>query len=64
MGIHVADSIEMVVEQMKAKGVKFSGPVIDDKEVLFASFEDPDGNPFYLAQPKQSWGDWGAKASA
>jgi predicted enzyme related to lactoylglutathione lyase len=58
LGISVEDGIENVVKEMKARGVKFTGPLIDDKEVLIAHFEDPDGNPFYLAQPKQKWGDF------
>lgn len=63
LGISV-DSIENAMREMKSKGVKFTSPVRDDKEVLLASFEDPDGNPFYLAQPKQQWGDHGEKATA
>jgi len=63
LGISV-DSIEKTISEMKAKGVKFTSPIRDDKEVLVASFEDPDGNPFYLAQPKQRWGDYGDKATA
>ena len=62
LGISVKESIRKVVEEMKAKGVKFNGPVGDDKQVLFANFEDPDGNPLYLAEVKQN--DWSQKSSA
>lgn len=55
LGILVEDSIQKVVDEMTAKGVKFLGPVRDDEQILFAAFEDPDGNPLYLAQPKQAW---------
>lgn len=55
LGILVPDSIQTVVDEMTAKGVKFLGPVRDDEQVLVAAFEDPDGNPLYLAQPKQAW---------
>jgi predicted enzyme related to lactoylglutathione lyase len=64
LGISVEDGIENVVKEMKARGVKFTGPLIDDKEVLIAHFEDPDGNPFYLAQPKQKWGDFDIQSNA
>jgi predicted enzyme related to lactoylglutathione lyase len=64
IGISVEDGIERVVEQMKAQGVKFTGPVVDDKEVLLASFEDPDGNPFYLAQPKLKWDNFDLKSNS
>ena len=64
LGIMVNEAITNVMNEMKAKGVKFNGPIVDDKQVLIASFEDPDGNPFYLAQPKQQWGGWEAKAQA
>jgi catechol 2,3-dioxygenase-like lactoylglutathione lyase family enzyme len=55
LGILVTDSIQKVVEEMKAKGVKFLGPIRDDEQILYAAFEDPDGTPLYLAQPKQAW---------
>jgi catechol 2,3-dioxygenase-like lactoylglutathione lyase family enzyme len=55
LGILVTQSIHKIVEEMKAKGVKFRGPVRDEDQVLLADFEDPDGTPFYLAQPKQAW---------
>ena len=55
LGIEVPDSIQKVVEEMMAKGVKFLGPVRDDDQILYVEFEDPDGTPLYLAQPKQAW---------
>jgi len=64
LGISVPDSIEKRVEEMKAQGVKFNGPIVDDKQILIASFQDPDGNPFYLAQIKRQWGSWDSKATA
>jgi predicted enzyme related to lactoylglutathione lyase len=56
LGIQVDKSIHKVVEEMKAKGVQFVGPVVDDTQLLVANFQDPDGNPFYLAEMKQKWG--------
>lgn len=55
LGIEVEDSIRDRVEQMTSKGVKFTGPVRDDGQILFASFTNPDGNPMYLAQQKGHW---------
>lgn len=55
LGIEVKDSIHKVVDEMKAKGVKFIGPIRDDEQILYAEFQDPDGTPLYLAQPKQPW---------
>src|SRR5579863_1820653 len=53
LGILVSQPIQQVADEMKAKGVQFLGPVVDDTQVLAANFEDPDGNPFYLAEMKQ-----------
>jgi predicted enzyme related to lactoylglutathione lyase len=64
LGIPVPGSIENAVEEMEAKGVKFTGPIINDTQVLIANFEDPDGNPFYLAQPKEKSSGAGANTSA
>ena len=55
LGIEIKDSIQDRVEVMKGKGVKFAGAVRDDGYILFADFEDPDGNALYLAQSKQQW---------
>lgn len=55
LGIEVKDSIRDRVDQMKTKGVNFTGPVRDDGQILFANFSDPDGNALYLAQVKGQW---------
>jgi catechol 2,3-dioxygenase-like lactoylglutathione lyase family enzyme len=55
LGVEVRDSIQQRVADMTAKGTKFNGPVRDDQQILFANFEDPDGNPLYLAQMKAQW---------
>ncbi len=64
LGAQVKDSIQKVVDEMKAKGVKFIGPVGDDGKILFANFTDPDGNPLYLAEVKMSEGSWTNAGSA
>src|SRR5690348_18032971 len=43
IGFEVSEPIDKAVAGMKAKGVKFAGPVVDDKEIKAAHFEDPDG---------------------
>jgi hypothetical protein len=40
---------------LKARGVVFRGDIIDDTQLLVANFQDPDGNPFYLAEPKAEY---------
>ncbi len=62
LGINATGDIRRVVEEMKSKGVKFTGPVVDDQQILIANFEDPDGNPLYFAEVKQS--GWSQKSSA
>ena len=62
LGINAKEDIRKVVEEMKAKGVKFTGPIVDDQQVLIANFEDPDGNPFYLAEVKQN--QWSKNSTA
>jgi lactoylglutathione lyase len=50
VGLNVAGSIEHAVEALRAKGVAFKGPIVDDPPVRFAHFADPDGNELYLCQ--------------
>lgn len=64
LGVSVTEPIHTVVDKMKAKGVKFTGPVRDDDQLFFANFEDADGNPLYLAEMKQKSGGWEQKSSA
>ena len=55
IGIQVAEPIQAAVARLKEKGVKFTSPVIDDKEVLAADFADPDGAEMYLVEVKEQW---------
>jgi hypothetical protein len=48
----VGQPIESVVKTLTSRGVKFTGPVIDDKAVKLAFFTDPDGNVLYLCEVK------------
>ena len=52
VGLNVNGSIESVVHTLTARGVKFTGPIIDDKAVKLAVFTDPDGNILYLCEVK------------
>ncbi len=55
IGFEVSESIERAVTAMKDKGVKFVGPIVDDKEIKAAHFEDPDGNEMYIVEAQQQW---------
>jgi hypothetical protein len=43
---------ELQIQASPDRGVVFRGDVVDDTQLLIANFQDPDGNPFYLAEPK------------
>jgi catechol 2,3-dioxygenase-like lactoylglutathione lyase family enzyme len=47
--------IRETVAQLKTKGVVFRGDIVDDTQLNVANFEDPDGNPFYLAEPRNEY---------
>jgi len=49
IGLELSGSMRDAVAKLEAKGVKF-GHVEEGKAGSFAQFEDPDGNPLYLAQ--------------
>jgi predicted enzyme related to lactoylglutathione lyase len=48
LGFEVDEPIDAVVARLTAKGVKFTGPVVNDSGGKFAHFQDPDGNEMYL----------------
>jgi catechol 2,3-dioxygenase-like lactoylglutathione lyase family enzyme len=49
IGLEIDEPIEGAVADLKAKGVRFSGPIVNDAgSGSFAYFEDPDGNSLYL----------------
>ena len=50
IGLELSGSIHDAVRALEAKGVKFDGIVNEGKAGSFVGFEDPDGNPLYLAQ--------------
>jgi catechol 2,3-dioxygenase-like lactoylglutathione lyase family enzyme len=50
IGLRVPGRIQDAVASLQAKGVKFRSPIVDDKEVIVATFEDPNGAELYLAE--------------
>ena len=56
IGLEVTEPIEQVVAALAARGVRFDGPVVDDKAGQFAPLSDPDGNPLYLYRTRSD--DW------
>jgi catechol 2,3-dioxygenase-like lactoylglutathione lyase family enzyme len=54
IGLELSGSIHEAMRTLEAKGVQFPSPVNEGKSGSFAQFEDPDGNPLYLAQ--LNWG--------
>ena len=60
IGLELNGSIHEAVKTLEAKGVKFQGPVNEDKAGSFVGFEDPDGNQLYLAELKWSHVEKGA----
>jgi len=49
IGLEVDGPIEAEVARLTAKGVQFSGRIVEDARAgKFANFTDPDGNPLYL----------------
>jgi catechol 2,3-dioxygenase-like lactoylglutathione lyase family enzyme len=52
LGFRSSEPIHETVARLKARGVVFLGDIVDDTQLLIANFEDPDGLPFYLAEPK------------
>ena len=52
MGFHASDPIREAVATLKTRGVVFRGDIVDDTQLLIAHFQDSDGNPLYLAEPK------------
>lgn len=50
----VVEKIENTVAQLQERGISFHGPVQDTEFVKMAFFADPDGNPLYLCEVKES----------
>lgn len=48
----VTEAIDKEVDALKARGVRFDGPVKNDGPVKLAYFADPDGNALCLCETK------------
>jgi catechol 2,3-dioxygenase-like lactoylglutathione lyase family enzyme len=59
IGLELAVPIHDAVRSLEGRGVHFLGPVNQGKAGSFVSFEDPDGNPIYLAELNRSHVDQG-----
>ena len=47
-GSFACDNVERTYEELKAKGVEFSGPPKKETWGTFTTFKDPDGNQFVI----------------
>lgn len=55
IGFRTSEPIRNAVATLRARGVIFRGDIVDDTQLLIAHFQDPDGNPFYLAEMKTEY---------
>jgi predicted enzyme related to lactoylglutathione lyase len=56
IGLNVAEPLDDVVSRLRARGVKFRGPIAEDPNggVRIAFLGDPDGNDLYLCEVVRS----------
>ena len=50
IGLELNGKMEDAVRELESRGVRFSSISGEGKAGKFAGFEDPDGNPLYLAE--------------
>ncbi len=48
------DNLESAIQELVAKGAKFTSGIVDDGQVRLSFFGDPDNNHLYLSQSR--WG--------
>lgn len=48
IGLNVTEPLEEVQKKLRAKGMDFTGEIVDSEPGRFASMEDPDGNQLYF----------------
>ncbi|HZS47544.1 MAG TPA: VOC family protein [Blastocatellia bacterium] len=63
IGLNVSKPLEEVVKELKEKGAKINGEIVNDEAVKVQYIEDPDGNEIYLAEVNAQYsqfidGDW------
>lgn len=59
IGLELSGTLDDAMRELERRGVKFSSVSGEGKAGRFAGFEDPDGNPLYLAQLDWSHVDQG-----
>ena len=57
IGFAVDEPLEEIVSRLTSKGVRFRGPIVQDKKagISLAFFGDQDGNDLYLCHYVKSW---------
>ena len=57
IGLLIDEPIDVIVQRLARKGVRFRGPIVRDEEagIALAFFGDQDGNDLYLCQVTRSW---------
>jgi catechol 2,3-dioxygenase-like lactoylglutathione lyase family enzyme len=50
IGFGVDGSLDEAIEALKARGVWFRGPIVEQRGIRVAFFGDPDGNDLYLSE--------------
>jgi catechol 2,3-dioxygenase-like lactoylglutathione lyase family enzyme len=53
IGLTLDRPLDQAVTDLKARGVSFRGPIVDDGAVRLAFFGDPDDNDLYLCEVKK-----------
>lgn len=59
IGLELSGKMEDAVRELSARGVRFTSQSDEGKAGKFAGFDDPDGNPLYLAELNWSHVDQG-----
>jgi catechol 2,3-dioxygenase-like lactoylglutathione lyase family enzyme len=55
IGLYLDGPIGEAVKRLSNQGVRFDGPIKEDKALSIAFFSDPDGNPLYVAEMKPAY---------
>jgi predicted enzyme related to lactoylglutathione lyase len=55
IGLAIDEDIDTTIQRLTASGIRFDGEVKRTPQGNFVSFNDPDGNPFYLWETAK-WG--------
>ncbi len=64
IGLALDQPIDGVVAELKKRGVKFPGGILEDKASRIAYLEDPDGNELYLSELRAEYRKYAPGATA